>query len=79
MGECECHEIGPVMKMGPVMESVGGKDFNINCLYVVEMRGEEDTEEVMAREVRNVWDGLETKSVCMRCSQYRELQCADQS
>lgn len=29
------------MKIGPVMKGVGRKVFYINCLYGVEMRGEE--------------------------------------
>lgn len=39
------------------MKGVGRKVFYINCLYGVEMRGEEDMEGVMARELRDVWDG----------------------
>lgn len=46
-----------------MMKGVGGTVFNINCLYVAEMRGEEDTGGVMAREARDV--GWETESVCM--------------
>ena len=52
------------MKIGPVMKGVGSKIFYINCLYGVEMRGEEDTEGVMARERRDVWDGYRI-SVCV--------------
>lgn len=44
------------------MKRVGRAVFNINCLYVAKMRGEEDSEGVMAREVRDV--GWETGSVC---------------
>lgn len=54
------------------MKGVGWTVFNINCLYVAEMRGEEDTGGVMAREARDAdW---ETESVCMRWSLHRELQ-----
>lgn len=44
------------MTIGPMMKGVGRKVFYINCLYGVEMRGEEDTVGVMARELTDVWD-----------------------
>lgn len=57
------------MKIGPVMKGVGRKIFYINCLYGVKMRGEKDTEGVMARELRDAWDGYrirEGEKVCVR-------------
>lgn len=54
------------------MKSVGRIVFNINCLYVAEMRGEEDTGGVMAREARDA--GWEMESVCTCWSVHGELQ-----
>ncbi len=62
------------------MKGVGRKIFYINCLYGVEMRGEEDTEGVMARELRDVWDGCrirESVCVCVRlCVCVRTGSCS---
>lgn len=65
------------MKIGPVMKGRGRTMFYINCLYMVEMRGEEDTEGVMAMELRDVCDGCGIRgSVCLCVLQPR---CADHS
>lgn len=59
--------MGSVMKIGPVMKGVGRKIFSINCLYGVKMRGEEDTEGVMARELGDVWDGYRIREGACAC------------
>lgn len=42
------------------MKGVGRTVFYINCLYGLEMRGEEDTEGGMAAAPEDVWDGYRT-------------------
>lgn len=84
--------MGPVMKICPVIKDVGRRIFFINCLYGAEMRGEQETEGVMGRELRDVCNGYRIREmkectyvcgcVCVHCSLHRELQwrlCADHS
>lgn len=56
------------MRIGLVMKGVGRKILYINCLYRSEMRGEEDTEGVMAGELRDVWDGDRIRECVCACA-----------
>lgn len=80
------------MKIRPVIKGVGRRIFYINCLYEVEMRGEQETEGVMGRELKDACNGYRIREmkegtyVCgcvpVHRSLHGELQwrlCADHS